>query len=193
VEPLRGSCTCQDFLRGSLGLCKHLLVALDDVYAKPRRLAAARLEQRRNQAAVQFDRAAGFLNQVRVLMQAPAVPEAAPIEDRPPEAPVEPEDDDAPQALEVEAEPRDSGLVQHDQPPASPSAAAGPPSPQPAPPPPGEAGPASGDIAALFGSVQVRRTASGGLTLEAPPEAAASLAALFEGMAKLLAQSARAG
>ena len=31
LEPLRGSCGCPDFRRGSLGLCKHLLVVLDDV------------------------------------------------------------------------------------------------------------------------------------------------------------------
>jgi len=44
VEPLRGSCDCPDFLRSSLGLCKHLLVVLDDVYGNPRRRAAASCE-----------------------------------------------------------------------------------------------------------------------------------------------------
>ncbi len=32
VAPLRGSCDCTDFVRSSLGLCKHLLVVLDAVH-----------------------------------------------------------------------------------------------------------------------------------------------------------------
>src|SRR5688572_25901103 len=31
VEPLAASCNCADFLRSSLGLCKHLLVVLEDI------------------------------------------------------------------------------------------------------------------------------------------------------------------
>jgi superfamily II DNA or RNA helicase len=42
LEPLSGSCDCPDFLRSSLGLCKHLLVVIDDVFGAPRRLARAR-------------------------------------------------------------------------------------------------------------------------------------------------------
>ncbi|HEY3352327.1 MAG TPA: DEAD/DEAH box helicase [Polyangia bacterium] len=38
VDPPRGSCDCPDFLRSSLGLCKHLLVVLDDLHARPARL-----------------------------------------------------------------------------------------------------------------------------------------------------------
>jgi hypothetical protein len=45
------------------------------------------------------------------------------------------------------------------------------------------------DVPGLFASVRVERTAGGGIRLEAPPEAAASLAALFEGMARLLGQA----
>jgi superfamily II DNA or RNA helicase len=41
LQPLRASCDCPDFLRSSLGACKHLLVALDDLASHPRRLAAA--------------------------------------------------------------------------------------------------------------------------------------------------------
>ncbi|MBI5482310.1 MAG: DEAD/DEAH box helicase [Deltaproteobacteria bacterium] len=41
IDPPAGSCDCPDFLRSSLGLCKHLLVVLDDVYQSPRRLRAA--------------------------------------------------------------------------------------------------------------------------------------------------------
>ena len=47
------------------------------------------------------------------------------------------------------------------------------------------------DISGLFASVRVERTAGGGLRLDAAPEAAASLAALFEGMARLLATAGR--
>jgi hypothetical protein len=45
VAPLSGSCSCRDFTRGSLGLCKHLLVALDWIFQKPRRLARAERQQ----------------------------------------------------------------------------------------------------------------------------------------------------
>ena len=37
--------------------------------------------------------------------------------------------------------------------------------------------------------MRVERTAEGGIRFEAPPEAAASLVALFEGMARLLGQA----
>jgi superfamily II DNA or RNA helicase len=36
VVPLRGSCDCADYLRGSLGLCKHLLAVLAHLADKPR-------------------------------------------------------------------------------------------------------------------------------------------------------------
>ncbi len=45
VEPLRGSCDCADFLRGSLGLCKHLLTVLEDVAARDQALRRAALEK----------------------------------------------------------------------------------------------------------------------------------------------------
>jgi SNF2 domain-containing protein/helicase-like protein len=34
IEPLEGSCDCSDFLRSSLGLCKHLLTVLEAVTAR---------------------------------------------------------------------------------------------------------------------------------------------------------------
>lgn len=37
IEPLRASCGCPDFQRASLGLCKHVLVVLEDLASKPRR------------------------------------------------------------------------------------------------------------------------------------------------------------
>ena len=51
-----------------------------------------------------------------------------------------------------------------------------------------EPGPAvvAPNVSALFAAVRVERTAAGGVRLEASPEAAASLVALFEGMARLL-------
>lgn len=48
------------------------------------------------------------------------------------------------------------------------------------------------DVSALLRAVRVERTAGGGVRLEAPPEAAASLVALFEGMARLLTHTAAA-
>jgi hypothetical protein len=40
VEPLSASCNCADFLRSSLGVCKHLLVVLEDI-AKRRQKTSA--------------------------------------------------------------------------------------------------------------------------------------------------------
>jgi SNF2-related domain/Helicase conserved C-terminal domain len=47
LVPLRGSCDCADFLRSSLGVCKHLLCVVDDVCSKPARVEAAEREQAR--------------------------------------------------------------------------------------------------------------------------------------------------
>jgi superfamily II DNA or RNA helicase len=38
MEPLDGSCDCADFLRNSLGLCKHLVAVLEDVVSKRHRV-----------------------------------------------------------------------------------------------------------------------------------------------------------
>jgi hypothetical protein len=46
--------------------------------------------------------------------------------------------------------------------------------------------PAAAEISRLFARVAIRQTAGGGVRLEAPPREAETLAALFEGMAKLL-------
>ncbi len=45
VEPIQGRCDCPDFLKNSLGLCKHLLVVLDHLHARPRILQQAQKEQ----------------------------------------------------------------------------------------------------------------------------------------------------
>jgi len=39
LQPIEGSCDCPDFLRGSLGICKHLVVVLDEVFARGARVA----------------------------------------------------------------------------------------------------------------------------------------------------------
>ncbi|MBI5628554.1 MAG: SWF/SNF helicase family protein, partial [Candidatus Rokubacteria bacterium] len=46
--------------------------------------------------------------------------------------------------------------------------------------------PSAADVKSLFSTLEIRRTERGGIRIEAPPEAAATLAALFEGMASLL-------
>ena len=45
VDPIQGRCDCPDFLKNSLGLCKHLLVVLDHLHARPRILRQAIKEQ----------------------------------------------------------------------------------------------------------------------------------------------------
>ena len=40
VDPIEGRCDCPDFIKNSLGLCKHILVVLEHLHARPRRLAA---------------------------------------------------------------------------------------------------------------------------------------------------------
>jgi SNF2 domain-containing protein/helicase-like protein len=42
IEPIDGSCECADFLRNSLGLCKHLIAVLEDAISNRRRLDVAR-------------------------------------------------------------------------------------------------------------------------------------------------------
>ncbi len=38
IEPIDGSCECADFLRSSLGLCKHLVAVLEDTASRRRRV-----------------------------------------------------------------------------------------------------------------------------------------------------------
>lgn len=49
--------------------------------------------------------------------------------------------------------------------------------------------PTSPDVASLFRALRVERTSTGALRIEAPPEAADALAALFEGMARLVSSA----
>jgi hypothetical protein len=50
--------------------------------------------------------------------------------------------------------------------------------------------PSAADIGRLVSGLSVQRTANGGLVIEAPPETASTLAALFSGMAQLLQAAA---
>ena len=45
VDPIEGRCDCPDFLKNSLGLCKHILVVLEYLHARPRVLQQALKEQ----------------------------------------------------------------------------------------------------------------------------------------------------
>jgi superfamily II DNA or RNA helicase len=55
VEPLSGSCDCADFLRSSLGLCKHLLTVLEDVVSRRRALDRARSEPAPHASPLSWD------------------------------------------------------------------------------------------------------------------------------------------
>jgi hypothetical protein len=45
LAPLVASCDCPDFVRGGLGVCKHILVVLAHIHGSARRLTAARNEK----------------------------------------------------------------------------------------------------------------------------------------------------
>jgi superfamily II DNA or RNA helicase len=45
VDPIDARCNCPDFLKNSLGLCKHVLVVLEHLHARPRVLQQAMKEQ----------------------------------------------------------------------------------------------------------------------------------------------------
>ncbi|MFO0889924.1 MAG: hypothetical protein U0790_12390 [Isosphaeraceae bacterium] len=53
--------------------------------------------------------------------------------------------------------------------------------------------PAIGEVRELFAQLQVHRGEGGKIVIEAPPEAASTLGALFQGMAALLQEAARNG
>jgi superfamily II DNA or RNA helicase len=54
LRPLSGSCDCPDYVRSSLGLCKHLLVVLDAVHRKgvPAEIESARVRRARGAKAL---------------------------------------------------------------------------------------------------------------------------------------------
>jgi superfamily II DNA or RNA helicase len=45
IDPVEGRCDCPDFIKNSLGLCKHILVVLDHLHSRPRVLQQAQKEQ----------------------------------------------------------------------------------------------------------------------------------------------------
>jgi superfamily II DNA or RNA helicase len=45
VDPIEGRCDCPDFIKNSLGLCKHILVVLEHLHARPRVLQQVLKEQ----------------------------------------------------------------------------------------------------------------------------------------------------
>ena len=45
VDPIKGRCDCPDFIKNSLGLCKHILVVLNHLHTRPRVLQQAHKEQ----------------------------------------------------------------------------------------------------------------------------------------------------
>jgi len=55
VEPVWGSCDCADFLRSSLGLCKHLLAVLEDMASRPRAFDKASREPIPNASPLCWD------------------------------------------------------------------------------------------------------------------------------------------
>jgi hypothetical protein len=55
VDPIVGHCDCADFLRSSLGLCKHLLAVLEDVTAKPRAFEKAKREPVPSESPLRWD------------------------------------------------------------------------------------------------------------------------------------------
>ena len=45
VDPIDARCNCPDFLKNSLGICKHVLVVLEHLHSRPRLLQQAKKEQ----------------------------------------------------------------------------------------------------------------------------------------------------
>ena len=45
VDPIEASCDCPDFLKNSLGTCKHVLIVLEHLHARPKLLKRAMKEQ----------------------------------------------------------------------------------------------------------------------------------------------------
>jgi hypothetical protein len=140
---------------------------------------------------VRFDQAGSFMGQVRVLTEASELPQVRSgavmaLPPAPSDDDMDPEDDELaarqPDEPSVAALPAPASAPVHPAPPfdALPEQA-------PAAPVPAQ------DVSALFESVSVHRKPDGGISLDAPPEAAASLIAVFDGMAKLLGQAARTG
>ncbi|MDZ4804143.1 MAG: DEAD/DEAH box helicase [Candidatus Eisenbacteria bacterium] len=123
---------------------------------------------------IRFERSGSFLSTMERLIEKPAIPDAPDLDGASAEASgaVEAELDEVVSAAD---ESQDSSLR---------PGSAGPGTAESARMP--EAPPPAGDIRTLFAGLKVRRTDEGGLTIEAPPETAATLAAVLEGLAQVL-------
>lgn len=123
---------------------------------------------------VRFDAAPSFLTRVEQLveLEAPPAPPPRPARRSRPERELEPEVEAELDAADEELDPVQEGVE---------------PLPEPALPLPSTGGPG-----ALFDALRIERTASGAVRIEAPPEVAEQLVALFQGMAKLLGASTAA-
>lgn len=119
---------------------------------------------------VRFDRSGSFLSQIERVIEPVVVP---PLED----ADIEQEETTVAREIEEIVAAADESA--DPAPPTSAEAAAAVSSTGP---------PSAGlvDVQQLFTGLKMRSMPDGGITIEAPPEAAGTLAALFEGMARLL-------
>jgi hypothetical protein len=114
---------------------------------------------------VRFERSASFISRLERIVEPARAPQPAaeaPVDDDPTEREVDgllAAAEDAEVKVEAAAAPVSSGLALR---------------------------PAPEDVRGLLSKLSVRRRDDGGLAIEAPPEAADGLAALFEGMAQLL-------
>jgi hypothetical protein len=130
--------------------------------------------------AVRFDRSGSFLTRLERLLGDVPAPES---EDESEESEADAAEEAALDAVLEEAD--DPGPIEmaartQPQPGRAPSSGEGEP-----------AAPSAGGVQRLFASLEVRHTPEGKVRIEAPPEAAAALSALFEGMARMLREAGR--
>ncbi len=130
---------------------------------------------------VRFDRSGSFLSQIERVIEPVTVPEPEDADLQQEETPPDRELEEIIAAADESADPTPRTLPE-------PAGSA------PAGRAPSEAAPSgeSADVEKLLASLRIRPTAEGGLAIEAPPEAAGTLASLFEGMARLLRAQAPA-
>ena len=55
VDPIDARCDCPDFLKNSLAICKHILIILDDLHARPKVLRRAMAEQGASRPGLLWD------------------------------------------------------------------------------------------------------------------------------------------
>ncbi len=135
--------------------------------------------------AVQFEHAGSFLTRVEKIYNPPTIPEFIPAEGADEIGEVDLADAHLDDEVADPFEPLlDAADESRDQVAALSEEASRAPAPTPVPDAP--RAPATGDVRQLFSQLQIRREGDGKVVIEAPPEAASALSALFEGMAALL-------